>query len=41
MHRTGMDDAWHCQVCGAGYVVTGLARDCEARHEEEAKKWTK
>ena len=25
-------DPWRCALCGAHYVVPGLARDCEARH---------
>lgn len=25
-------DAWKCRECGKGFVVQGLARDCERRH---------
>lgn len=31
----GKYDAWKCAICGLHYVVPGLARDCEARHEQE------
>lgn len=27
------DDLWRCKVCRRWWVVPGLARDCEARHE--------
>jgi hypothetical protein len=26
------DDPYRCGVCGAGYPVPSLARDCEMRH---------
>jgi hypothetical protein len=29
------DERWTCGYCGQRYVVTVLARDCEAKHERE------
>lgn len=28
------DDRYRCKHCGQHYVVPGLARDCERRHED-------
>lgn len=33
-----MDDTdYQCKVCGTWYVVRVLARDCERKHEQEAR----
>lgn len=34
MEQSQYDALWTCQVCGEKKVVPGLARDCEARHEQ-------
>jgi hypothetical protein len=30
-----MPDPYVCATCGTPYVVPGLARDCEQRHQKE------
>ena len=30
---------WQCAYCGDWKAVQVLARDCEAKHEREAKEW--
>lgn len=32
MDNKKYEDPWKCKVCGTFYVVSVLARDCEARH---------